>query len=448
MSKSDQVIGATEVTHVQCKVKTVANISPKQPSARRHRDWYPYYAGFTERFVNAVIQDYLDGCRSVVDPWSGSGTTTVTSLRCGMESSGVDINPATTVIARARLNPKSTRHRLLHIARSLVEEAQALRPFQDTDDLLDLWMAGDGVGEIRALRRAIREILDVPGGQCHPEDPLGSEGLSNLACFFYTACFGVARSLLAKYGTTNPMWIKRPRTARSRIRPGRHAVCERFLQQVACLASRLTLTEAQAEQRVSPFKTGSAADTKYPRCSFDAAITSPPYATRVDYVRGTLPELAVLGADEEYIEQLRSACTGSPKIKDVAPCCALIQTSSASELLSAIERHPSKGSQSYYHPWMANYLRSLQDGLLETDRVVSLDGVICVVVQDSYYKEIHVDMQKIVAEILAGTGRVVVARHDYPAPNPRRQHLSHHPSHTAKRPSIESLLVFRGSAAT
>ena len=56
---------------------------------------------------------------------------------------------------------------------------------------------------------------------------------------------------------------------------------------------------------------------------------------------------------------------------------------------------------------MANYLRSLQAGLLETHRVVRPDGVICVVVQDSYYKEIHIDMQGIVAETLEAAGREV-----------------------------------------
>ena len=218
---------------------------------------------------------------------------------------------------------------------------------------------------------------------------------------------------------------------------------ERFLQEVASLAGRLPLTEAQAHRPISPFRTGTAADTGYPPHSFDAAITSPPYATRVDYAQGSLPELAVLGADEQYVERLRSACTGSPKIKGVASSHTPIQSSSASEVLCAIERHPSKGSQSYYHPWMANYLRSLQDGLLETDRIVRPDGAICVVVQDSYYKEIHIDMQRIIAETLAGAGRPVVARHDYPAPNPRRRHPSDQPSAAAKRPSTESLLVFR-----
>ena len=341
-----------EVLHAMPKAKTVATISPKQPSARRLRDWYPYYAGFTERFVNAVIDDYLQGSESVVDPWSGTGTTTVACLRRGIASSGVDINPAATVIARARLNPKSSRQNLLDTARSLVEEAQTARLREDTDDLLALWMVGDGLGEIRALVKAIRESLTVPAEQPRAGDALGTEFLSNPACFLYTVCSGVVRILLSAYRTTNPMWIKSPRTSRSRISPERHTVRELFLQQAAGLAAKLSLTDAQVDRPGSPFKTGTASATGYRRHAFDAAITSPPYATRVDYVQGSLPELAVLGADQQYVEHLRSACTGSPKVKGVASSSEPIQSHSANDLLRAIEKHTSKGSRSYYRPWM------------------------------------------------------------------------------------------------
>ena len=170
MSKSQQMIRATEASHAVPRTQTVATISPKQPTARRLRDWYPYYAGFTERFVNAVIDDYLQGSESVVDPWSGAGTTTVACLRCGIESWGVDINPVATVIARARLNPRSARQSLLDTARSLVEETQGARPRDDPGDLLGLWMVGDGVGEIRALARAIRECAG--SATCGPPEGL------------------------------------------------------------------------------------------------------------------------------------------------------------------------------------------------------------------------------------------------------------------------------------
>ena len=80
-------------------------------------------------------------------------------------------------------------------------------------------MVGDGVSEIRALVRAIRENPALPTERPCGGDALRTVSLSHFTCFLYTVCFGVVRSLLSSYGTTNPMWIKISRTARNRISP-------------------------------------------------------------------------------------------------------------------------------------------------------------------------------------------------------------------------------------
>ena len=79
--------------------------SPKQPQPERQRDWYPYYAGFTEEFVSEILREYVAKDAAVLDPWNGSGTTTSACANRGLSSAGVDISPALTVIARARLVP-------------------------------------------------------------------------------------------------------------------------------------------------------------------------------------------------------------------------------------------------------------------------------------------------------------------------------------------------------
>jgi hypothetical protein len=56
-------------------------VSPKQPPSRSKRDWYPYYAGFTEEFVEAVLAEHLIDCGPILDPWSGTGTTTAACVK-------------------------------------------------------------------------------------------------------------------------------------------------------------------------------------------------------------------------------------------------------------------------------------------------------------------------------------------------------------------------------
>jgi len=92
---------------------------------------------------------------------------------------------------------------------------------------------------------------------------------------------------------------------------------------------------------------------------------------------------------------------------------------------------------------MTNYLLSLQAGLSEIARTVTENSPICVVVQDSHYKEVHVDLQLIVSEIFESRDRPLSKRYDYPATallskmNPRAR------VHLPTRTNTETLLVFR-----
>ena len=145
---------------------------------------------------------------------------------------------------------------------------------------------------------------------------LGADRLSPIVSFFYCALFGVVRAMVGRYSATNPMWLKYPPSHRHRIRPSEEMLCTELRRQVAYLADRLSLDEdSYASSLESPFTTGNAAKLEFDENVFDGAVTSPPYATRVDYVKGTLPELAVLGANEDYLSRLRSASTGSPTVK-------------------------------------------------------------------------------------------------------------------------------------
>ena len=134
--------------------------------------------------------------------------------------------------------------------------------------------------------------------------------------------------------------------------------------------------------------------------------------------------------------------TGSPVVRGTNRTSADLVSESGLELLDVIEDHPSKGSKSYYRPWLSNYLQQLQLGILELSRVVQPESPIAMVVQDSHYKEKLIDLQQIVIEVMGGANRSLTFRLDYPAiqllskSNPRaRKHLTN-------RANSESLLVF------
>lgn len=62
---------------------------------------------------------------------------------------------------------------------------------------------------------------------------------------------------------------------------------------------------------------------------------------------------------------------------------------------------------------MRNYLLKLKKGIDEISRTVKEEGITCVVVQDSRYKEIHINLQRIVSDLLAANGRPLVLRIDH-----------------------------------
>jgi DNA modification methylase len=57
-----------------------------------HR-WVPWIAGYSYEFVQDVIERYLDRPGTILDPFTGVGTTLVESLLAGHQSIGFEINP-------------------------------------------------------------------------------------------------------------------------------------------------------------------------------------------------------------------------------------------------------------------------------------------------------------------------------------------------------------------
>ena len=419
-------------------------ISPKQPAQLRHREWYPYYAGFTEAFVDSVIANQLREAKTIIDPWNGAGTTTVVCERRGVYSTGIDINPALTVIARARLTPVTQRKELNEICSEIISSCDDVTIYSVADDMLTTWIQPSAVQKIRKIQQAIHGTSARTTSSIPPNRIIHcADEFSHVTSFFYCALFGVVRNLLRKFRTTNPMWIKTPPTYASRIRPSWSTLSRNFKEQVDLLGCQLTVPTQTPSCLQASLITNNATKLPLPTASFDGAITSPPYATRIDYVRGMLPELALLGADETFLANLRRVVTGTPVVRNVSVRNSIaLKSESGRTVLKIVSDHSSKGSSSYYLPWLRNYLQDLQSGIAEVARTVKGGGRICMVVQDSYYKEHRIDLQTIVVELMEASGRTLHSRADYLAPTPRSK-VVQSKGKVLVRTTTETVLVFR-----
>jgi hypothetical protein len=65
--------------------------------------WYRYYAGYSAGFVEQALKESATTAALVLDPWNGTGTTTVVAASKNVPAIGFDVNPALVVVSRARL---------------------------------------------------------------------------------------------------------------------------------------------------------------------------------------------------------------------------------------------------------------------------------------------------------------------------------------------------------
>ena len=68
-----------------------------------HR-WVPWIAGFSSAFVKDVLERYLDGQGTVLDPFCGVGTTLVEAVLLGHQAIGFEINPYAILASQLKAN--------------------------------------------------------------------------------------------------------------------------------------------------------------------------------------------------------------------------------------------------------------------------------------------------------------------------------------------------------
>ncbi len=87
-----------------------------------HR-WVPWIAGFSSEFVKDTLHRYLDGKGTVLDPFSGVGTTLVEAVLLGHDAIGFEINPYAALTCRVKVNA----HRI--IVQELDDEISKFQTF-------------------------------------------------------------------------------------------------------------------------------------------------------------------------------------------------------------------------------------------------------------------------------------------------------------------------------
>lgn len=380
--------------------------NPKVTSGAKSQDsWYRYYAGYSSDFVRYTLETLAPNARSVLDPWNGSGTTTVVAAGRQQDAYGFDVNPVTVLIARARLLGAGVRGSINALASDIAGHA---RPIRVPDEPLRFWFSADSAAQLRAIELSIRRLLIDSAADTAALQDVNS--VNSLASFFYTALFRTVRALAAPTSGTNPTWWKKPLEGEA-LRIPKRVILDTFKSTAADLAQGLH-REAFGTQTPVRLAVGDSRDLPLADSIVGAVVTSPPYCTRMDYGIATRPELAVLRFGDDTLSLLRGAMVGTPTITGEDQDDELLG-SAAAEFLRKVHEHPSAASQGYYTKYFRQYYAAMDSSLRELRRVTAAGAPVVMVIQDGYYKDVHNDVPGIVADIARAHDFALETRQDF-----------------------------------
>ncbi|MFE4671565.1 DNA methyltransferase [Streptomyces sp. NPDC056723] len=368
-----------------------STLSPKRPSEDTSglADVFPYYAGFAYDWARSLVAaQQLPAGAVVLDPWNGSGTTTLAAQHEGLNAIGIDRNPVANIVARLRI-ASFERHPSLTSSKGIPQGVSSAE-----GDPLAAWFDQKSIPRIRDWANHLPFLPPVE---------------SSLS---YVALFRTVRALTEDFEGSNPTWVKRAKSEDELVSISASDFDSAVEREQEFLACRIYESPEVTRGPVQ-LATANSNALPLPAESIDLVLTSPPYLTRIDYAVAYTRELALLGVDISKDRSLRSALMGTTLIRGDAPI-DFDMGSIAKLLISDVSSHASKASGGYYRKQAVQYLRDLLQGLDEVTRVTKPGGLLHLVVQDSYYKDVPVRLADICIEEAVLRGWSLVDSDPYP----------------------------------
>jgi len=361
-----------------------------------HR-WWPFVQGYSAEFVRDVLERAeLPVGATVLDPFTGSGTTLVEARRAGFRATGTELLPPAVLSARVKTRFELDPDRLAEAAGRTLRAARRRPPgpppflretarqfsaaaLSELTRLRDsLPRGGTPLGD--AVRLAFGRIL-IPSSRLHR-----------------SPCLGYRRR--PEPDPVSP--FERFETAVAEMRTD--------LRSLAAERARWG-PAAQVEQRDARDGGGRAA-------SVDLALTSPPYVNGLDYVMNYKLDLAWLGYATSYrdlaaLRRAEVACDNLPRSETAAYVRARsVPDPWLTEILGEIERNVRR-KRTYrrddVHAVVHRYFADLQQVLRGVLRRLAPDARCLLVVGDSLLAGTYVPGDLLLARIGARAGFAIDA---------------------------------------
>lgn len=237
-----------------------------------------YPAKYIPQIPRWAIREYSDKGDLVVDPFSGSGTTTLEAIAQSRNGAGVDLDPLACLIAEAKVTPVSP-ERLERLMQQLLVKASR-HPGQPRLPLPDIknfghWFSQDAWSSLQSIRNAIAEI----------------EASVDERRFMLTIFSSILRAVSNADDQSQKTYVS---GTLKKTPPPVIPTFEKSFRKALAGVSELASLEGRG---LASIYNQSATDLPFNDKSVDLIVTSPPYLDSVDYMYNMMLEYFWLGAD-------------------------------------------------------------------------------------------------------------------------------------------------------
>lgn len=251
-----------------------------------HR-WVPWIAGFSSDFVSTTLTRYLTRPATVLDPFSGVGTTLVEALLHGHQAVGFEINPYAALAIRTKVN---AHHIPINLLNCTIRQFENFYEEKATSNYQPHSTPPAGFKTRAAFYSPLvsRKVLIA-------RDFMASLENANLRDVFQLA-FAATMVRYSNY-SYEPSLGRRVTAGKDVIED--FPVGETILTKLTEMAGDVVWFQARINSSSAPARVINDSFFTYPSHvtpnSIDLVVTSPPYLNNYHYNRNTRPQLYWLG---------------------------------------------------------------------------------------------------------------------------------------------------------
>lgn len=252
---------------------------------------HPYHARFIPQIPERLIEAYTDPGEVVLDPFNGSGTTTMVAGALQRKGVGVDLNPLACLIARVKSRNYDIPELEAHVE-DFLEEAKTNIRAADSQQRLDDFSQAESTQPPQTIpefpdreRWYTAEVLDQLGALYYLVESVDDQHLSD----FYRICFS---GILKPVCRSDEDWTyigdnMIPDRETNKLTPvnKNYDVYDKFKQQTERVLDALAQYADANPVEADIYHQDSRQLSEFVTDDVDFAMTSPPYPNAVDYAR-------------------------------------------------------------------------------------------------------------------------------------------------------------------